>query len=48
MHGDDLAALSRLLQAIRAAKVDGDAGEIFRTISEDLPSWLAKPVIEAE
>jgi hypothetical protein len=30
---------------IKAANVDGEPGAIFQAISENLPSWLATPVI---
>jgi hypothetical protein len=41
-----LAALGGLIDAIKAANVDGEPGAIFQAISDNLPSWLGTPVIE--
>jgi hypothetical protein len=46
MDAEALAALGGLIDAIKAANVDGEPGAIFQAISENLPSWLATPVIE--
>jgi hypothetical protein len=46
MDSEALAALGGLIDAIKAANVDGEPGAIFQAISENLPSWLATPVIE--
>ena len=44
MDAEALAALGGLIDAIKAANVNGEPEAIFRAISENLPSWLATPV----
>jgi hypothetical protein len=48
MDAEALAALGGLIDAIKAANVEGEPGAIFQAISENLPAWMATPVIEAK
>jgi hypothetical protein len=48
LDAEALAAIGGLPEAITAAKVEGDPGEIFKAIGENLPAWMATPVLEAE
>ena len=48
MDAEALAALGGLVDAIKAANVDGDPEAIFKAISENLPAWMATPVLESE
>ena len=48
MDAEALAALGGLVDAIKAANVDGDPEAIFKAITENLPAWMATPVLESE
>ena len=48
MDAEALAALGGLVDAIKAANVEGDPEAIFKAIAENLPAWMATPVLESE
>jgi hypothetical protein len=41
------ATLRRVLNLIEACKVEGDPQAVFAAIEQNLPAWLAKPVLDA-
>jgi hypothetical protein len=41
------ATLRRVLDLIEACKVEGDPQAVFAAIEQNLPAWLAKPVLDA-